>query len=74
MSYMFYDCSSLNNLDGISKWDTKSVTDMSEMFSRCSSLNNLDGISKWDTKSVTDMSEMFSGCGTNKIPNNFLIK
>ena len=35
MSYMFYDCSSLNNLEGISKWDTKSVTNMSLMFFGC---------------------------------------
>ena len=32
MSFMFYGCSSLNNLPDISKWDTKNVKDMSSMF------------------------------------------
>ena len=32
MGYMFYDCSSLNNLPDISKWDTKNVTYMGFMF------------------------------------------
>ena len=35
MSYMFCDCTSLNNLSSISKWNTKNVTDMSFMFSDC---------------------------------------
>ena len=41
MSYMFYDCYSLNNLPDISKWDTKNVKDMRCMFSGCNSLNNI---------------------------------
>jgi len=38
MSYMFYDCSSLQSLPDISKWNTENVTDMSCMFDSCSSL------------------------------------
>uniref|UniRef100_A0A6C0ADE8 BspA family leucine-rich repeat surface protein n=1 Tax=viral metagenome TaxID=1070528 RepID=A0A6C0ADE8_9ZZZZ len=41
----------------ISKWDTSSVTDMSEMFSYSQFNGN---ISKWDTSNVTNMSHMFS--------------
>ena len=32
MSYMFYECRSLQSLPDISKWDTKNSTDMSWMF------------------------------------------
>ena len=53
MNCMFYDCSSLNNLPDISKWDTKNVIYMNCMFYGCSSLNYLPDISKWDTKNVT---------------------
>jgi len=64
MSWMFADCCSLNNLEGIYKCDTKNVTNMSGMFYGCSSLNNLEGISKWDTKNVTNMNYMFYGCSS----------
>ena len=52
MNSMFYECSSLQSLPDISKWDTKNVTDMSYMFYHCSSLGSLPDISKWDTKNV----------------------
>ena len=38
---MFYNCSSLNNLD-VKNFDTKNDTDMSRMFYNCSSLNKLN--------------------------------
>lgn len=33
---MFYNCTSLNSLSDISKWNTNNVTDMSYMFKGCS--------------------------------------
>ena len=60
MSWMFFDCSSLTELD-VSGFDTSNVTDMSYMFCFCESLMELD-LSDFDTSIVTDMSEMFSGC------------
>ena len=66
MSYMFSECNSLNNLQDISKWNTKNVTNMSYMFSECYSLDNLPDISKWDTKNVTNMSYMFYYCNSLK--------
>ena len=74
MSYMFYDCSKLNNLPDISKWNTKNVTDMKYMFRGCSSLNNLPDISKWNTKKLADMKFMFYGCNNIIIPKKFLNK
>ena len=62
MSYMFYVCTSLENLD-ISSFDTKNVTDMSYMFGNCRALEflNLSGL---NTSRVTNMSGMFNYCSS----------
>ena len=60
MSYMFYDCQNLQNLN-LSKLNTKSVTNMSFMFYECKNLKNLN-LSYFNTKSVTNMSNMFNKC------------
>lgn len=62
MSYMFFNCSSLTNLD-VSNFDTNSVTDMSKMFYDCKSLTNLD-LSNFDISKVTDMDSMFYNCSS----------
>jgi len=64
MSYMFFKCSSLSNINNISKWSSNNVTDMSYMFYGCSSLSSLPDISKWNTNNVTNMSYMFFGCSS----------
>ena len=53
---MFADCSLLQSLPDLSKWDTKNVKDKSYMFADCSLLQSLPDISKWNTKNVKDMS------------------
>ena len=58
MSYMFYECRSLQSLPDISKWNTEKVTNMRSMFYSCSSLQSLPDISKWNTEKVTYMSYM----------------
>ena len=60
MTYMFYNCSQLTQLD-LSNWDTSSVTNMSYMFRDCSQLTQLD-VSNWDTSNVTSVSNMFNNC------------
>ena len=60
MSYMFYNCSKLENLD-VRALDTSNVTSMSSMFYNCSKLKNLD-VSKWNTSNVTNMSSLFKYC------------
>ena len=62
MSYMFYNCKTLNSLSDISKWNTSNVENMSDMFRWCNSLNLLPDISKWNTSNVKDMSYMFISC------------
>ena len=60
MTYMFYGCSALTNLNA-SGWDTSSVTSMTYMFYGCSALTTID-VSGWDTSSVKSMSGMFYDC------------
>ena len=60
MSYMFYYCSGLTNLD-LSSFNTGNVTSMSLMFSSCSNLTNLD-LSSFNTGNVTSMYGMFWSC------------
>ena len=62
MSYIFYECSSLININ-LSNINTSNVTLMNSMFSGCSSLINLD-LSSFHTFNVIDMSYMFSKCSS----------
>ena len=57
MSYMFYECNWLENLN-LSGFDTSKVTDMSSMFCNCDGLTTLD-VSNFNTSSVTNMRSMF---------------
>ena len=61
MSYMFFECSSLNDLPDISKWNTQNLTNMSCMFWGCSSLKELN-LSNFNTNNVGNMGFMFCGC------------
>ncbi len=60
LSYLFYRCSSLTELD-LSGLKTDTITDMSHMFDGCSSLNELQ-LSGLNTENVFDMCRMFAGC------------
>ena len=60
MSFMFYTCSGLNELD-LSNWNTANVTSMSFMFSNCSGLTSLN-VSNWNVSNVTNMYSMFNNC------------
>lgn len=64
MRNMFYECSSLTELD-LSSLDTSKVTNMRSMFSSCSSLSKLD-LSGFDSSNVRDMKKMFYGCDSLK--------
>ena len=57
---MFYNCSSLTNLD-LSNFNTQNVKNMNTMFYNCSSLTNLD-LSNFNTQNVKNMSYMFFNC------------
>ena len=66
MSSMFYNCSSLIEIDD-KPWNTENVEDMNFMFFNCNLLTYLPNyISKWDTKNVKNLSGMFSHCTSLK--------
>ena len=60
MSYMFYDCSNLTNID-FSSFDTKNVTNMSYMFYNCVNLIKVN-LSYFNKKNVVNMNSMFYEC------------
>ena len=62
MSYMFYQCISLEIMPEKLLWDTSKVTNMSYMFYECKKIETFPDISYWDTKTAIDMSFMFFGC------------
>ena len=64
MSFMFYDCTSLIEID-LSSYNTNQVTDMSNMFSLCKSLKEINATSII-TSNVINMANMFSGCSSLK--------
>ena len=70
MRYMFYECSSLLSISGLSKINTSNAIYMNNMFKGCCLLKQINDISKWDINKVKDMSNMFSGCSSLKLfPN-----
>ena len=60
MTYMFYQCKSLINVD-LSSFNTSNVISMSGMFEGCNSLISLD-LSSFDTSNVTNMRYTFGAC------------
>ena len=60
MSNMFYNCSSLSELD-VSHFNTSETINMSSMFNNCAGLTEIN-ISDWDINNVTNMSSMFANC------------
>lgn len=61
MLAMFQNCPSLVRVDGLKKWDTSRVTDMSGLFFTCSAIETFD-LSSFDTSNVTNMAYMFCNC------------
>ena len=54
MSFMFYGCSSLKELN-LNNFNTNNVTDMRDMFSGCRSLKELN-LNNFNTNNVTYIS------------------
>ena len=69
LSYMFFRCSSLASLEGISNFDISIVENMSFMFFDCKNLKELDDISKWNTSNLKNIQKMFCNCvSLSKLP------
>ena len=64
MSNMFSNCSLLNVLPDISKWNTNSLKNINCMFKYCSNLSFLPDISKWNTNNIREMDSFLYGCSS----------
>ena len=61
ISVMFWNTSSLENIDPISNWDVSNVTDMSGMFWGPIAITSLKALKNWDTSNVDNMFATFIG-------------
>ena len=70
LSYLFENCSLLNKLPDISKWETDNVENISCLFQNCSKLYSIPDISKWNLNKVSECKSPFKGCSSLiKIPD-----
>lgn len=60
-SYLFFNFTALESIEGMEYFDTSNVTNMHGLFFRCSSLKQID-LSNFDTSNVTNMEAMFYCC------------
>ena len=61
---MFYECSSLISISGLSQLNISNVNNMSFIFSKCSSLKQINDIFYLENKNVEDINNMFSNCSS----------
>ena len=61
LDYLFYRCSKLETISGLSNLNTSYVTTMEYMFYMCDSLKSID-LSNFNTSKVTSMKYMFGCC------------
>ena len=58
---LFYYCTKLESISGLSNLNTSGITSMKDMFYQCQSLKSID-LSSFNTSNVTNMRGMFYGC------------
>lgn len=67
MSYLFCDCSSLSNIEGLQNLDVSSVTNMEGMFTIAdfdsNKITEFRALARWNTRSVSNFERMFQNCG-----------
>ena len=66
MEAVFGECSCLEKLPDLSKWDIINSTNIKNIFFKCESLNFLPDISNWKIDNIKDLSFIFSGCKSLK--------
>ena len=62
--YMFYDCISLKNIEGLKYLDVSNGNNFSSMFFGCKSLSDIKPLENWDVSNVNNFSSMFFGCNS----------
>ena len=61
--YWFYNCRTLETIEGIENFSTDQVTTMISMFENCYALKSFD-LTRFDTSKVTNMGFMFCFCSS----------
>ena len=62
LEYMFYDCISLNNIEGLKYLDISNGNNFSGMFYGCKSLSDIKPLENWNVSNGNNFSKMFFGC------------
>ena len=62
-AYWFYNCRTLETIEGIKNFSTNKVTTMLSMFENCYALKSFD-LTRFDTSKVTNMGFMFCFCSS----------
>jgi len=64
LSYMFYSCNLLKNIDELKYLDTTDVENFSCLFWGCSSLIDISSLKYWNVSNGIDFSYAFTGCSS----------
>ena len=64
LSYMFYSCKTLQNINELKFLNTSKVTNFSNLFFGCSSLTHINSLRYWDVSNGKDFSYLFTGCNS----------
>lgn len=59
-AYLFYSCTALTDISGLSNWTTSLVTRMDSMFQLCTSIPSFAALNKWDVSNVTSHTNTFA--------------
>lgn len=62
ISFFFVDMYFLDDISGLSSWNTSQVEYMRETFSTCANLQDISSIGNWETGNVVDMYGLFNQC------------
>ena len=62
ISNLFYNCSTLKSVQGLSSFNTSNITNISNLFYNCTNLTTIDDISKWNLDKVTNIGNIFFNC------------
>ena len=62
IGYVFQNCTNVESIPSIVRWDTGKVQEMEFMFYGCSSLRDISFAREWNTENVNSMEGVFVGC------------
>ena len=70
---MFYNCSSLQEIDGFKNWDVSNCSNFVSMFYNCCSLQELNALKNGDVSNGKYFNEMFECCSSLQFPKEKIL-